>query len=73
MTIQIADEIEKETQAEGIAVVVKAEHMCMTMRGVKEHDSDMTSSVMRGKMRDDPNLKQEFFHLLSGMKGYRES
>jgi GTP cyclohydrolase I len=72
MTIQIADEIEKETQAEGIAVVVKAEHMCMTMRGVKEHDSDMTSSVMRGKMRDDPNLKQEFFHLLSGMKGYRE-
>lgn len=72
MTIQIADEIEKETRAEGIAVVLKAEHMCMTMRGVKEHDSDMTSSVMRGKMRDDPHLKHEFFSLLAGMKGYRE-
>ena len=41
-------------------VVVKAEHHCMTHRGVKEHESDMTTAVMLGKFRDDPILKQSF-------------
>ena len=68
MTIQIADVIANETQAEGVAVLVQAEHGCMTMRGVKEHESDMTTSVMRGKFRDDPNLKTEFFNIIGKMK-----
>ena len=68
MTIQIADVIEEETQADGIAVLIQAEHGCMTMRGVREHESDMTTSVVRGKFRDDPNLKQEFFNIVSRMK-----
>lgn len=68
MTVQIADEVERETEADGVAVIVRAEHMCMTMRGVKEHASDMTTSVMRGKFREDPNLKSEFLNLISQMK-----
>ena len=68
MTIQIADSILKETAALGVAVVIQAEHMCMTMRGVKESCSDMTTSVMLGKFREDPALKSEFLSLISQMK-----
>jgi GTP cyclohydrolase I len=67
LTVQIADLIQSETEAEGIAVMLQAEHHCMTMRGVKEHESAMTTSIMRGCFRDDPHLKQEFFNLVSRM------
>lgn len=67
LTVQIADQIQKETEAEGIAVMLQAEHHCMVMRGVKEHQSAMTTSIMRGCFRDDPALKQEFFNLVSKM------
>lgn len=67
LTVQIADLIEQETQADGIAVMVQAEHHCMTMRGVKEHESAMTTSIMRGCFREDPHLKQEFFNVVSKM------
>jgi GTP cyclohydrolase I len=70
MTIQIADLVERETVAEGVAVVVKAEHMCVTHRGVREHASDMTTSVLRGVLRDNPDTRAEFFRLLQGMKGF---
>ncbi len=70
MTMQIADKLEEVTKAEGIGVVIKAEHMCMTHRGVLEHESDMTTSIVRGKFRDVETIKQEFFTLLQGMKGF---
>jgi GTP cyclohydrolase I len=70
MTIQIADLVEAETVAEGVAVVVKAEHMCVTHRGVKEHASDMTTSVLRGTLRDNSDTRAEFFRLLQGMKEF---
>ena len=69
MTEQIADMIQEETEAKGVAVIVKAEHFCMTARGVKEHESDMVTSVVRGIFRDEPATKAEFFSLLSNMKG----
>ena len=69
MTEQIADMIEKETEAQGVAVVIKAEHFCMTARGVKEHESEMMTSVVRGMFRDEPATKAEFFSLLNNMKG----
>ena len=72
MTEQIADMIEQETEAKGVAVIVKAEHFCMTARGVKEHESDMLTSVVRGIFRDDPAIKSEFFSLLNNMKGINE-
>ena len=70
MTIQIADLVQGETAAEGVAVVVKAEHMCVTHRGVREHASDMTTSVLRGVLRDNSDTRAEFFRLLQGMKGF---
>lgn len=69
MTVQIADEIESMTKAEGLAVVIKAEHACCTMRGVMAHQSDMTTSVLRGCIKDEMHLRQEFFSLLKTMKG----
>ena len=72
MTEQIADMIEKETEAKGVAVIVKAEHFCMTARGVKEHESDMLTSVVRGIFRTVPHVKAEFFSLLNNMKGLNE-
>lgn len=71
MTTQIADKLVKYAKTPNVAVVVKAEHNCMTHRGVKEHDSDMTTAVMLGKFRDDPNLKQEFYNLMLSMKGHK--
>jgi GTP cyclohydrolase I len=64
MTVQIADELENVTRAKGVAVVIKAEHTCLTHRGYREHENLMITSVMRGKFRSDPNLKNEFFNLL---------
>jgi len=71
MTEQIADMIEKETEAQGVAVVIKAEHFCMTARGVKEHESEMLTSVLRGILRDDDSLRMELFSLLNNMKGMK--
>ena len=70
MTIQIADQVESETAAEGVAVVIKAEHLCVTHRGVREHASDMTTSVLRGVLRDNSDTRAEFFRLLQGMKEF---
>lgn len=68
LTVQLADAIEAETEADGVAVLVQAEHFCMTHRGVKEHESDMTTSVLRGDLRDTPELRQEFFNIIARMK-----
>lgn len=62
---QIADMAEEITQAEGIAVFMRAEHMCMTHRGVKAHESDMKTSVMRGIFLEDKSMKKEFFDMLA--------
>jgi len=68
MTVQIADEIMRVTEAAGVAVLVQAEHHCMTHRGVKEHESDMTTAIMRGTFQDDKSLKQEFYNIVARMK-----
>ena len=68
MTMQIADAVEEVTGADGVAIVIRAEHMCMTHRRVKEHESDMTTSVMRGSFRNDPELKKEFLTLMQEMR-----
>ena len=70
MTSQIADELQKHAKTENIAVVVKAEHHCMTHRGVREHESDMTTAIMEGGFRDNEALRQEFYNLMLNMKGH---
>lgn len=69
LTVQIADEIQKQTRAKGVAVLVKAAHHCMTHRGVKAHDSDMTTTVLRGEFLTNTDLKQEFLKVVMTMKG----
>jgi len=56
-------------QPVGLAVVFKAKHLCATWRGVKDDSSWMTTSVMRGLMRDTPGIRQEFFQLIGKDKG----
>ncbi len=62
--VQLADLIMKKTQPDGLAVVLEASHFCMSWRGVREMDSKMLNSVMRGEFLTDPNLRREFLSLL---------
>jgi GTP cyclohydrolase I len=62
--VQLADLIQQKTQPDGLALVMEAEHFCMAWRGVKEMDSKMINSVMRGVFLKDPNLRREFLSLL---------
>lgn len=70
MTTQIADALREYAKTEHIAVVVKAEHHCMTQRGVREHESDMTTAIMLGAFQTDPALKKEFYDICLSMKGH---
>nr|YP_002049517.1 GTP cyclohydrolase I [Paulinella chromatophora]ACB43307.1 GTP cyclohydrolase I [Paulinella chromatophora] len=60
----LADEIEKLCEPKGLGIVVKADHYCMKWRGVKEPQTSMVNSIVRGAFRHDPSLKQEFFELI---------
>lgn len=64
LTTQIADALEELTSPQGIAVLIKASHMCCTQRGVKDKDSLMVTSVTRGAMRTDAATRAEFFKLV---------
>lgn len=64
MTQQIASAIEGELAARGVAVVVRGAHSCMSLRGVREHGSQMVTSEMRGMFRSDGSLRAEVMDLL---------
>jgi GTP cyclohydrolase I len=64
--IQLANMIADKTQPDGLAIVMEAEHFCMSWRGVKDSDNRMINSVMRGSFLKDPNLRREFLALLPG-------
>ena len=60
----LADEIERLCEPKGLAILVKAKHYCMCWRGVKEPNTSMINSIVRGDFRHDASLKQEFFELV---------
>ena len=62
--VQLADLIQQKTQPDGLAIVMEATHFCMGWRGVKDMDSKMLNSVMRGSFLKDPNLRREFLSLI---------
>ena len=62
--VQLADLIQQKTQPDGLAIVMEATHFCMGWRGVKDMDSKMINSVMRGSFLKDSNLRREFLSLL---------
>ena len=70
MTSQIADALKEYAHTKHIAVVVKAEHHCMTHRGVREHESDMTTAIMLGAFKEDPATRDEFYKICLSMKGH---
>ena len=62
--VQLADLIQQKTQPDGLAIVMEASHYCMAWRGVKDMDSKMINSVMRGVFLKDANLRREFLSLI---------
>ncbi len=64
----LADEIERLCEPQGVGIILKAQHYCMKLRGVKEQHCSMVNSVVRGDFRHDSSLKQEFFSLLNSKK-----
>ena len=64
LTSQIADCIEDVLGAKGVGVVISAEHLCMTARGVRKPGSSMVTSAMRGRFRSDMSTRSEFLRLI---------
>lgn len=62
--VELADLFEKKIKPIGLAIVMDADHFCMQWRGVKDRDSKMINSVMRGAFLKDPTLRREFLSLL---------
>ena len=62
--VQLADLIMEKTQPDGLALVMQASHFCMGWRGVKDVDSKMINSVMRGAFLKNSTLRREFLALL---------
>ena len=65
LTAQIANTIQSVLQPDGVGVVIKAEHHCMTTRGVHKHGTDMVTSRMLGSFRDNPMTRQEFLAMVT--------
>jgi GTP cyclohydrolase IA len=61
---RLADLLQNRMQPDGLALVMEADHFCMQWRGVKDSDSKMINSVMRGSFLKDANLRREFLALL---------
>ena len=66
MTTQIADAIFDGLKPDGVAIVVKAEHLCMVMRGIKKPGSNVVTSALRGTFRRKAASRAEFFSLIQG-------
>ena len=62
--VQLADLIQRKTQPDGLAIVMEASHFCMGWRGVKDMDSKMINSVMRGVFLKNASLRREFLALI---------
>lgn len=61
--VMLADELERRIRPDGLAVVMEADHFCMHWRGVKDDESVMTNSVMRGALLENEALRREFLSL----------
>jgi len=69
MTTQIASTLMEELDALGVGVVLKAEHLCMRMRGVEKQNSVVVTSAMLGSFRTRQATRQEFMTLLQNNRG----
>jgi len=66
MTQQIADTIFEALQPDGVGVVIRAEHLCMIMRGIKKPGANVITSAVRGTFRSKAATRSEFLSLIQG-------
>lgn len=66
LTAQVADFLEEVLHPQGMAVIIEAEHLCMTMRGVRAAGSRTQTSALRGRMKADARTRTETLSLLTG-------
>jgi len=63
LTTQIADWVQEHLEPKGVGVVLEAEHLCMSLRGVQKLGAKTVTSALHGLVRDDPRTRQEFLAL----------
>jgi GTP cyclohydrolase I len=63
LTTQVADWLQAQLEPKGVGVVLEAEHLCMTLRGVQATGARTVTSTLHGRLRDDPRSRQEFLAL----------
>jgi GTP cyclohydrolase I len=66
LTTQVADWLEQRLQPKGVGVVLEAEHMCMSLRGVQKPGARTVTSALHGLVREDPRTRAEFLALAQG-------
>lgn len=66
LTTQVAGWLERELQPKGVGVVIEAEHLCMSLRGVQKPGAKTVTSALHGIVRDDARTRQEFLSLVHG-------
>ncbi len=64
LTTQVADWLEEALEPRGVGVIVEAEHLCMSLRGVQKPGSRTVTSALRGLVKDDARTRQEFLSLI---------
>jgi GTP cyclohydrolase I len=68
ITTEVAERLQKELNPLGVAVTLKAQHLCMNMRGVKKHNTWTITSKMLGVFKEDDKARNEFFNIINGTK-----
>lgn len=63
ITMQVADRLQDELKPKGVAVIIKAQHLCVAMRGIQKHGVVTTTSAMRGVFKEDALCRNEFLRL----------
>jgi GTP cyclohydrolase I len=69
LTTQIAGWLDDELQPRGVGVVIEAEHLCMSLRGVSKPGARTVTSALHGLVRDDPRTREEFLSLTGWRRG----
>ena len=69
LTTQVAGWLDEHLAPKGVGVVIEAEHLCMSLRGVRKAGARTVTSALHGLVRDDPRTRQEFLTLTGGHRG----
>jgi len=69
LTTQVAGWLQRELEPKGVGVVIEAEHMCMSLRGVQKPGAKTVTSALHGLVRDDARTRQEFLSLTKRSNG----